>query len=118
MAMLLRRFLGVEVSLWVIALAIGSGLTTALAPTIRNVRLAHPFFAVATIWSLGCTFEWLANGGDIPMKYVLAFVIGGSIFTLSLAAFAWVEGNHADLYQSPGSKKLDRIRPDDIGPTT
>src|SRR4029077_10006462 len=24
----------------------------------------------------------------------------------------------ADLYQSPGSKKLDRIRPDDVGPTT
>jgi hypothetical protein len=24
----------------------------------------------------------------------------------------------ADLYQSPGSKKLDGIRPDDIGPTT
>lgn len=96
MIMLLQRLFGMEVSLWIIALTIGGGLTMALAPTVRNVRLAHPFFAMATIWSLGCTFEWLADGVGTPMKYVWAFVIGGGIFALSLAAFGWVEGNHAE----------------------
>src|SRR6267378_2771437 len=85
-----------ELGLWGIALAIGVGVTMALAPTIRNVRLAHPFFSIAAIWSLGCTFQWLADGGETKMKYIFAFVVGGGIFTLALGAFSWVEGNHAE----------------------
>ena len=91
---------GPEPSLWIIALAIGAGLTMALAPTIRNVRLAHPFFAIAAIWSLGCSFEWLAYGGGIKMRYLLAFIIGGSIFALALATFSWVESNRREHLQN------------------
>jgi len=50
---ILRWLFSIETSLWVIGLAIGAGLTMALAPTIRNVRLAHPFFLIAAIWALG-----------------------------------------------------------------
>jgi hypothetical protein len=85
-----------EVGLWIIPLTVTLGVALALAPTNRNVRLAHPFFLAATIWSLGCTFEWLANAGQFPMKYVLAFLIGGAIFTLAVASFGWVESNHAE----------------------
>jgi hypothetical protein len=92
----LRALFSPEVSLWIIAVAIGAALTMALAPTIRNVRLAHPFFLIAALWSLGCTFEWLVNRGELPMRYVLAFAIGGAIFTLAVASFTWVESNHAE----------------------
>jgi hypothetical protein len=92
----LRTLFGMEVSLWVIGLTIGGGLTMALAPTMRNVRLAHPFFALATLWSIGCTFKWLSSAGDLPMKYLIAFVIGGGIFALALACYVWVEGNHSE----------------------
>lgn len=94
MGAVLRWVFSTEVSLWVIALGIGCGLTMALAPTVRNVRLAHVFFLIATVWALGCTFNWLVSGDDIPVKYLLAFIIGGSIFTLAVVAFIWVESNH------------------------
>jgi hypothetical protein len=102
----MRWMFSPEPSLWIIALAISVGLGLALAPTIRNVRLAHPFFAIAAIWSLGCSFEWLVNRGEMPMRYFVAFVIGGSIFALALTAFAWVERNHDELQAgSSGSGK-------------
>lgn len=100
---MLRWLFSLETSLWVIGVAVGGGLTVALAPTLRNVRLAHFFFLIAAMWALGSTFEWLVSG-EIPMKYIFAFIVGGGIFALAVAAFTWVEGNHAEQLaaQSPG----------------
>lgn len=83
----LRWIFSPKPSLWIIAVAIGAGITIALAPTIRNVRLAHAFFAIAAIWSLGCTFEWLADGDEIPMRYLLGFIIGGEHFRTYIGRF-------------------------------
>ena len=68
----------------------------ALAPSIRNVRLAHYFFAVSGIWSYGCTMQWLAHLEITIKSYVLAFAIGGTILALWLASYKWVEANYRE----------------------
>ena len=34
--------------------------------------------------------------GEIHRKYVFAFIVGGGIFAIAIAAFTWVEGNYAE----------------------
>jgi hypothetical protein len=84
-----------EVVIPVVLAALGIAFTVALAPTIRNIRLAHWFFAIAAVWTCGGMLRWLAEG-DVQMKYLISFLACGVIGTLWLASYTWVEGNHKE----------------------
>jgi hypothetical protein len=73
--------------------ALGAGLTVATSSP-RDVRLAHWFFVLGFVWSGGCTMEWLIHSEADVKSYVLAFLIGGSIFAMWLASARWVEANY------------------------
>lgn len=96
----LRWLFGWLVVAWVVPILLGCGIAMALAGTARNIRLAHPFFALAFFWAIGCVFTWLTDWKVAAItKYFLACVIGGGLFSLALAAFNWVERNHSELVE-------------------
>ena len=86
-----------ELSGWVVAIGIGAGITMALAPQIRNIRLAHFFFLVAWIWAGGCTIGEIGLA-KLSLAYAIpaVFVGCGVIGTLSLITYRWVEQNHQE----------------------
>lgn len=83
--------------LLVVPIGIGGGLTLALAPQLRNIRLAHIFFGFAWIWAYGCVLEEIMNS-RIPLKYSVptTFLITGMIGVLALLSHYWVEGNRRE----------------------
>jgi hypothetical protein len=99
MAMLsfLHWLFGTGPCLWVVAIGIGGGLTLALAPQNRNVRLAHWFFGFAWIWAFGGIIEVLIEM-KLPLKIALplAFVATGFVGVLAILSSVWVETNHQD----------------------
>jgi len=99
-----------EVAVPVILAALGIAFTVALAPTMRNIRLAHWFFAIAGIWAYGGIQRWL-SGGDNQMKYFISFLSCGLVGTLWLASYVWVEGNRREQAQQqdkPAESKPDK----------
>jgi hypothetical protein len=106
-----------EVVIPVVLAALGIAFTVALAPTIRNIRLAHWFFAIAAIWACGGVLRWLVEGG-IQMKYLISFLACGLIGTLWLASYTWVEGNHREQAQQqdkPVDNKAEENKTDKKG---
>lgn len=88
---------GVGPVLFVVALGIGGGLTLALAPQIRNIRLAHWFFGFAWVWAFGGIIEVIGDMKLTPkLSIPLAFVCTGVIGVLALMSSIWVERNHHD----------------------
>jgi hypothetical protein len=86
-----------EVALWIIALGITGGLALALAPQLRNIRLAHIFFGSAWIWAFGCILrEIMKSGMSLKTSIPLAFVLGGMIAVLALLSYYWVEQNRKE----------------------
>jgi hypothetical protein len=99
---LVEWLFSVEISLWVIALAAGFGLTMALAPQLRNIRLAHLFFGVAWIWALVCTEREIALAKiNSPWSFLVAFVCAGVLGIGALATFSWVERNRHEARSNP-----------------
>jgi|SRR5665213_1346948 len=86
---------GVGPCLWVVGIGIGGGLTLALAPQGRNVRLAHWFFGFAWIWAFSGIIEVLVDM-KLPLKISLpvAFLATGLIGVFAVLSFVWVESNH------------------------
>jgi hypothetical protein len=93
-----------EASLWLIPISIGAGLTVALAPQLRNIRLAHLFFAVAWIWSLGSVFEEVTIvNTSLKSAILLVFITTVLIGVLALISFKWVESNYHESKSHPAA---------------
>jgi hypothetical protein len=91
-----------EPTLWICSVGIGGGLTLALANQRRNIKLAHFFFLVAWIWAFGCVTETIMFM-NVPAKiYIpLVFFATGTLGTLCLVTYKWVERNHVEIAESP-----------------
>lgn len=99
-------------TLFGVALAISGGIALALAPQIRNIRLAHWFFAFAWMWVFGGLVEGTGNMKHSLPSYALVFFGGGIIGALALATYKWVETNHHEA--SPSSAESSRNQGSDI----
>jgi len=84
-----------EPSLWLIAIGITGGLTLALAPQLRNIRLAHLFFGVTWLWAFGCIAE-VVSLSKMPLQYTVPSVFLATVLigVLALLSYQWVETNH------------------------
>jgi hypothetical protein len=106
-----------DVTLWVWPIGIGGGLTLALAPQIRNIRLAHIFFGFAWIWAFGCILEEIMKSRmSLKASIPLAFVVGGIIAVLALLSHYWVEQNHKDA-DAPKPSTASATEPKPKAPT-
>lgn len=100
-----------KVAIPVVLAAVGIAFTLALAPTTRNVRLAHWFFAIAGIWAYGGVLRSLAEG-DVAMKYLISFFSCGLVGTLWLASYRWVEGNYREQVHAQQQDRPTESNPD------
>jgi hypothetical protein len=100
-----------EPSLWVIGIGIGVGFTVALAPTLRNIRLAHLFFGLAWVWTYGCILEEIMFI-KLPLRYSIpvTFLIAGLVGVMALLCHYWVEKNHEE--QTTQTEKSPEAFPD------
>jgi hypothetical protein len=90
-----------EPALWVTALGLGVGFTMALAPQLRNIRLAHLFFGIAWLWAFLCVTEELAvSKMSSHFALPIVFIAGGAIAVLAVLTYRWVESNHRETKQS------------------
>jgi hypothetical protein len=98
----------------VVPLALGLGVTLAIAPQLRNIRLSHSFFIVAWVWSAACIVKEIGASNMRPKyAYPLVFIAVGIVGLLALATFRWVEKNHQETNPQQDSEKtssLDNIR--------
>jgi hypothetical protein len=106
----LRTLFGIGISSAVVLATVGYGFSLALASTAKNVRLAHAFFLLAAVWSLGCMYRWLSEK-QTSTRYLLAFLVGGGICVLALVAFSWVENNYAAIVASPAPLLASQTAP-------
>lgn len=85
-------FFGTTAFWGVVPVGLGGGLTLALAPKIRDIRLAHWFFGVGFVWAEGCFIREAALV-NWQSKFVipLVFVVSGLIGSLAWLTFKWVE---------------------------
>jgi len=90
----------VTAEVWAIAVALSTAVALALAPQIRNIRLAYWFFLFATLWMLGRLFAWTIENADSLAKYLMAIAAGIGIVAGAAFCFAWVKQNVADVPKS------------------
>jgi hypothetical protein len=98
-----------EPTLWVTGLNLGVGFTMALAPQLRNIRLAHLFFSIAWLWAFLCVTEELAvSKMSSHFALPIVFIAAGAIAVLAVLTYRWVESNHQETKQASA---VDAVTP-------